>query len=82
MTSCEEYTKIKAMIIRANKDNIKTPYLIIDDTIMATNEKAANVLADFLDYFNYSSCTGYYDTEEDARNGEVSEVTGLWYIDV
>lgn len=45
MTSCEEYTKIKAMII-------------------------------------YSSCTGYYNPEEDIRNGEVSEVTGLWYIDV
>lgn len=82
MAHSEEYSKIKEMIIRANKDDIETPFLVIDDMIMATNEKAANVLADFLDYFGYQSCTGYYDPEEDVRNGEVSEVTGLWYIDI
>lgn len=82
MAHCEEYSKIQDMIIRANKDGIETPFLVIDNMIMATNEKAANVLADFLDYFNYQACTGYYDPDEDTRNGEVNEVTGLWYIDI
>lgn len=82
MSCCEEYVKIREMIIRARKDNVETPFHVIDEAIMADNEKAANTLADFLECFGYQPCTGYYDPEEDARNGEVTEVSGLWYIDM
>lgn len=79
--ACEEYIKIREMIIRAHEDGIETPYTIIDNTIMSSNEKAVNVLADFLEYFNVAPCTGYYDPEEDIRNDEVTECTGLYYIE-
>ena len=26
--------------------------------------------------------TGYYDPEEDKRNGEEDEYTGYWYVDI
>lgn len=50
------------------------------------SEEAANAVADLIEAFyrsqgeEISVNTGYYDPEEDKRNGEETEHTGWWYV--
>jgi len=65
-------------------DKIPEDAEIVDvgDELLCNSEGLAGTIADILehefgiDYVN----TGYYDPEEDERNGEVDEYTGWWYV--
>lgn len=56
------------------------------DAIMCRTESAANALSDLIEQLYKSHgedvqiCTGYYDPEEDERNGEADRFTGWWYV--
>lgn len=54
------------------------------DEILCENEQIAENLADLFDamYGESTVNTGYYDPEEDERNGETDERTGYWYVSV
>lgn len=45
------------------------------------NEGDAEYFADFLEILGFDTYTGYYDPEEDARNGETNDHTGWYYVD-
>ena len=50
--------------------------------ILCDTEARANGVADFLEALGFSYVrTGYYDPDEDERNGEIDEYTGWWYVD-
>ena len=53
-----------------------------DDEILSKDEVAINYVADLLDTIGYDAVTGYYDPEEDERNGEVDEYTGYYYVSI
>ena len=56
------------------------------DEILCKTESAADALADMFEGLYAASNedvlvnTGYYDPEEDERNGEVDRYTGWWYV--
>lgn len=75
------YSVLRDSIMEMKSQDFDAPYSVAGDTIMAKDEKSADLLADFLEQFGYVACTGYYDPEEDKRSNEVDECTGLWYID-
>lgn len=56
--------------------------------IMCKNESVANAISDMLEQLYLSEgesvvvCTGYYDPDEDKRNGEEDECTGWWYVTI
>lgn len=58
------------------------------DEILCRTESAANALADMLEQLyksqdeNVLINTGYYDPEEDKRNGEEDRYTGWWYVNI
>lgn len=51
--------------------------------ILTKSERVADIIADIIDSFygETISHTGYYDPEEDERNGEADKYTGYYYID-
>lgn len=50
--------------------------------ILCDTESRAEAIADFLEALGFSYVrTGYYDPEEDERNGEVDSYTGWYYVD-
>lgn len=58
------------------------------DIIMCRTESIADAIEDLLRQL-YSSqneditiCTGYYDPDEDRRNGEEDRCTGWWYVEI
>ena len=59
-----------------------------DGQILVVSEEAANAVADLIEAFyrsqgeEISVNTGYYDPEDDKRNGETDKYTGWWYVDV
>lgn len=52
------------------------------DEILCRTEDIADALADWLDEHGYCSTTGYYDPEEDEREGCVGQQTGWYYVTV
>lgn len=58
------------------------------DELLCKTESAANVLADLLWQLYHSQdeelviTTGFYDPEEDKRNGEEDRFTGWWYVNI
>lgn len=58
------------------------------DEILCKTESAANAIADMLQTLyrvqgkEVSVNTGYYDLEEDKRNGEEDRCTGWWYVNI
>ena len=52
--------------------------------ILSTEESEVEALANFFDqlYGEGTVNTGYYDPEEDKRNGEVDAYTGLYYVTI
>lgn len=58
------------------------------DEILCRTEDAASALADMLEQMYQSSGdevvvnTGYYNPDEDKRNGEEDRYTGWWYVNI
>lgn len=58
------------------------------DELLCRTEDAANTLADMLEQLYASQGesvvinTGYYDPDEDRRNGEEDRHTGWWYVNM
>lgn len=58
------------------------------DEILCKTESAADTLAEMLECLYRAQNeevlvnTGYYDPEEDARNGEMDRYTGWWYVNI
>ena len=52
------------------------------DEILTENKQLAESIADLFDaiYGEQTVNTGYYDPEEDGRDGETDERTGYWYV--
>lgn len=56
------------------------------DEILCRTEEAANAIANLIESMykaqgeDVLTITGYYDPEEDERNGEVDRYTGWWYV--
>ena len=54
--------------------------------ILVKTESTANTIADLIEMLYKADekevvvCTGYYDPEEDERDGLVDECTGWWYV--
>ena len=58
------------------------------DEILCKTESAADALADMFECLYIAQGekilinTGYYDPEEDVRNGELDRYTGWWYVNI
>lgn len=58
------------------------------DEILCRTESAADALVDMLECLYRTQGeevlvnTGYYDPEEDEKNGEVDRHTGWWYVNI
>lgn len=58
------------------------------DEILCRTESAADAIADMLEQLYRSQDeeiqvnTGFYDPEEDKRNGEENRYTGWWYVNI
>ena len=54
------------------------------EKIMSKDKAAISGIADLLDDVAGCGvcCTGYYDPEEDKRNGEVDKYTGYYYLEL
>ena len=52
------------------------------EEILGADETEINIIADLLDCMGYDAITGYYDPEEDAKNGDTDEYTGNYYVTV
>ena len=52
--------------------------------VLCESEELADAIADLFDAVGgeYTANTGYYDPEEDERNGETNSETGWWYVNV
>lgn len=52
------------------------------DEVLCESEELADAVADLFDavYGEPTVNTGYYDPEEDERNGETCRDTGWWYV--
>lgn len=56
--------------------------------ILCKNESVANAICDLLrqlyssDGMDINLITGFYDPEEDKRNGEEDRFTGWWYVSI
>lgn len=53
------------------------------DELLCSTETVADLVANYIDMLceDEVSHTGYYDPEEDERDGCVDEFTGYWYVD-
>lgn len=49
---------------------------------LAASAAIADEVANWFDELGFCACTGYYDPEEDVRNGCVDECTGFHYVDI
>ncbi len=60
----------------------------LGDEILCKTESAANAFADMFETLYRAQGeevqvnTGYYDPEEDKRNGEEDRCTGRWYVNI
>lgn len=52
------------------------------DKILCDDFIIANLIADLLQAMGYTPVTGYYDRDDDEKNGTVDEYTGFHYISV
>lgn len=50
--------------------------------LLCCDETTADVVASFLTSLGFDAHTGYYDPEEDAKDGIYDDHTGAWYIDI
>lgn len=58
------------------------------EQILCSNEAQANFLADLIEKLyeaqgeSITTTTGYYDEQEDKRQGTVDSYSGMWYVDI
>lgn len=53
------------------------------EEILTDEEATADIIADFIESLGFDYVkTGYYDPEEDARDGINDDHTGKWYVSV
>lgn len=58
------------------------------DELLCRTEDAANAMADMFEQLyaaqgeDVKTHAGYYDPEEDKRNGEEDRYTGWWYVNI
>ena len=58
-------------------------YVKYDKSMIVSKDKTTvNRIADMLDSMGFDAVTGYFDTEEDKRSGEVDSLTGYYYVDI
>lgn len=79
----EAFAKIYDLVcLLPNKPGSKVWYPPDDDEILCEDELVAEGIADLFDalYGEPTVNTGYYDPEEDKRNGEVNDRTGYYYV--
>ncbi len=76
----EELLKV-ALEKTLSEGNIKHGIHFAGDELLCKTETQAEGIADFLEDLGFEDVrTGYYDPEEDKRNGEVDQYTGWYYI--
>ena len=68
-------------------DEFKSTHFLTDPDgteILSANESEVEAIANLFDQlYGEGTCnTGYYDPEEDERNGEVDAYTGLYYVTI
>lgn len=66
-----------------NEDGLPEDAVVrnMGDELLCNSEELADFIADEIEmFFNVQCNTGYYDPEEDARNNEVDDRTGWWYV--
>lgn len=69
---------------KSSNENIWAKY----DEILVRTESAANTIAYLIEMLYKADekevvvCIGYYDPEEDKRDGMVDECTGWWYVHI
>ena len=68
-------------------DEFKESHFIVNsnrDEILSTEESEVEAIANLFDQlYGEGTCnTGFYDSEEDERNGEVDAYTGLYYVTI
>ena len=68
-------------------DEFKATHFLTDPDgteILSANESEVEAIANLFDQlYGEGTCnTGYYDPEEDERNGEVDAYTGLYYVTI
>ena len=68
-------------------DEFKATHFLVDPDrteILSANESEVEAIANLFDQlYGEGTCnTGYYDPEEDERNGEVDAYTGLYYVTI
>ena len=64
-----------------DNENNKHGFWTDGEEILCKTEEQAEAVADFLEDLGFEYLTtGYYDPEEDKREGCVDEHTGYWYI--
>lgn len=68
--------------LKEDEENNKHGFWTDGGEILCKTEAAAEAVASFLDDCGFSGdlATGYYDPEEDKRNGEEDCHTGYYYI--
>lgn len=72
------FNEVCAQLPHTPCDGLWTPD---DEEILSESEDQIESLADTMDeMFGNCTSTGYYDPEEDARNGETNERTGYYYL--
>lgn len=70
------------MIWKMSQDR-RMPIFTDGETILCHTKTLCETMLKVLEAVSdFDLVSGYYDPEEDARNGETNEYTGLWYIDL
>ena len=79
-------TQLPELAVFYETDHLLTGrhYTFFQDSekILCQSEEKINALADLLDDLGCTAITGYYDPEEDERNGTVDQYTGFYYLDI
>lgn len=71
------------MSLQKHEDENRNGYWTDGDEILCKTEEAAEHLADFLEDIGFADVhTGYYDPKEDARNNQVDDHTGYYYVGI
>lgn len=69
--------------LKKNEAEARHGFWTDGENILCKTEEQANALANFLEDIGFGVVqTGYYDPEEDKKNGEVDENTGCWYVSI
>ena len=80
-----EFSKVATAVVDlAERVFLSGCHLEFDgEEILTNDEITAEIVADFVESLGFDYVkTGYYDPEEDARDGICDDHTGKWYVSV